>query len=127
MHKLPIILASIALLFAACGFVVNYTIQQSREEVQIVENSKQTFLNSPSPLISHVLTDSPDQILGEQAEQLGQLSVNEATLEELDTVPGVGPKTAEKIINGRPWSDFEECLRLISKRYRDEAREKLKL
>lgn len=139
--KPAIFLASLALVFATAGFVVNYTIQQSREEIQIVETSTPkpslkipyTPLNSPNlptPQISSAfpdLSDSPDLVLGEQAEEVGQLSVNDATLEELDTVPGIGPKTAQKIIDGRPWGSLEQAVNLISKRWREEARGKLKL
>jgi len=37
-----------------------------------------------------------------------QININTASEELLDTLPGVGPVTAEKIINGRPYSSIDE-------------------
>jgi competence protein ComEA len=41
------------------------------------------------------------------------ISINSATEAELDSLPGVGPVTAQKIINNRPYSDPNE---LVSKK-----------
>ncbi len=38
------------------------------------------------------------------------INVNTASGAELDTLPGVGPATAEKIINNRPYSTVDELL-----------------
>ena len=38
------------------------------------------------------------------------INVNSATSAELDTLPGIGPVTAEKIINNRPYSSVDELL-----------------
>ena len=38
----------------------------------------------------------------------GKINVNIASATELDRLWGVGPATAEKIINGRPYSSVEE-------------------
>ncbi len=38
------------------------------------------------------------------------VSLSEATLAELDTLPGIGPVTAQKIIDGRPYEVVEEIL-----------------
>src|SRR3989344_2003772 len=42
--------------------------------------------------------------------QSGFININSATEGELDKLPGVGPVTAGKIINGRPYSSVEELL-----------------
>ena len=42
--------------------------------------------------------------------QTGLVNINSATEGELDKLPGVGPVTAGKIINGRPYSSVEELL-----------------
>jgi competence protein ComEA len=40
------------------------------------------------------------------------LDLNTATLAELETLPGVGPKTAQAIIEGRPYGAVEDLLRV---------------
>jgi competence protein ComEA len=42
----------------------------------------------------------------------GLVNLNKATLAELDTLPGVGPKTAELIIAGRPYAKVEDLLKV---------------
>jgi competence protein ComEA len=39
-----------------------------------------------------------------------KISINKASLGELDTLPGVGPVTAAKIISGRPFNSVQELL-----------------
>jgi len=38
------------------------------------------------------------------------ININNASLAELDTLPGVGPVTAQKIINNRPYATVDELL-----------------
>jgi competence protein ComEA len=38
------------------------------------------------------------------------ISINDATISQLDTLPGVGPVTAQKIIDNRPYQNLEELL-----------------
>ncbi|HNU76323.1 MAG TPA: helix-hairpin-helix domain-containing protein, partial [bacterium] len=38
----------------------------------------------------------------------GKINVNKATSSELDTLPGIGPAYAEKIISNRPYKDIAE-------------------
>lgn len=40
----------------------------------------------------------------------GGININSASAEELDKLPGVGPVTAQKIIDGRPYQDVEDLV-----------------
>lgn len=41
---------------------------------------------------------------------LGTVSVNAASQQELESLPGIGPATATKIISGRPYTSLEELV-----------------
>ena len=47
---------------------------------------------------------------GDSANDGGCISINNATLQELETLNGVGPSTAQKIIDGRPYTKIEDLL-----------------
>lgn len=47
---------------------------------------------------------------GSSFEASGLININSATANQLDTLPGIGPVTAQKIISGRPYSRIEELL-----------------
>lgn len=57
---------------------------------------------------SQTATSAPSEVAGTST-----VSINSASLEVLDTLPGVGEVTAKKIISGRPYATIEE---LVSKR-----------
>jgi competence protein ComEA len=40
------------------------------------------------------------------------VNLNTATLDELDTLPGVGPATAQRIVEGRPYGAVEDLMRV---------------
>jgi|WetSurMetagenome_2_1015567.scaffolds.fasta_scaffold133302_1 competence protein ComEA len=40
------------------------------------------------------------------------VDINIATLAELDTLPGVGPATAQRIVDGRPYGSIEDLMRV---------------
>lgn len=71
------------------------TMQEALEEIQISENADMETLNPNT-----VLKDGDCIIIPEKKEEK-RVSINTATLEELVTLPGIGPKTAEKIIQYR--------------------------
>lgn len=42
--------------------------------------------------------------------QAGLININSASLDQLDSLPGIGPVTAQKIINARPFSSVDDML-----------------
>ncbi len=57
------------------------------------------------------------------------ISINTATASELDSLPGVGPATAKKIIDNRPYQTLEELVRkkVISQSLFEKLKDKLTL
>lgn len=57
----------------------------------------------------------------------GLINVNTATLSELDKLPGVGPVTAQKIVNNRPYADVDELLtkKVVGQKVFGEIKEKI--
>jgi len=55
------------------------------------------------------------------------VDINSATKEQLDVLPGIGPKRAARIIKGRPYKGKDELVgrRIISKRVYDGIKDKV--
>ncbi len=59
----------------------------------------------------------------------GTININSATAEQLDTLSGIGPTTAEKIINLRPYSSLEDLVtkKAVSQKVFDSIKDKISL
>lgn len=59
----------------------------------------------------------------------GLINVNTASMAELDTLPGVGEKTAEKIISGRQYSKIEDLVdkKIVGKAVFEKIKEKISI
>ncbi|RJR15292.1 hypothetical protein C4579_02675 [Candidatus Microgenomates bacterium] len=57
------------------------------------------------------------------------ISINSASSGELDTLPGVGPVTADKIIDGRPYGSLEDLVsrKIISQKLFENIKDSLSL
>lgn len=61
------------------------------------------------PQVGDNIVNSTGIVAGANNNSLkAQININEASLSELDNLPGVGPVTAEKIISGRPYQTVDE-------------------
>ncbi len=68
-------------------------------------------------------------VLGSQTNQNGIISINGASQTELESLAGVGPATAKKIIAGRPFSDISELVekKIITQKVFDQIKTQLGL
>jgi len=59
----------------------------------------------------------------------GSININSASEKELDTLPGVGPVTAQKIIDNRPYQALEELIskKVVSSKVFDNIKDKIAL
>ena len=48
--------------------------------------------------------------INDSTNQFNKVNINDATLEELDTLPGVGKVTGQKIIDNRPYGALQELI-----------------
>lgn len=73
---------------------------------------------------SQKLRGSAGQVIGVSE---GLLNINTASRAELEALPGIGPVTAGKIIEGRPYSGVEELLirKILKKSVYEENKDKL--
>ena len=57
------------------------------------------------------------------------ININESDIEELDTLPGVGKVTAQKIISGRPYTSIDELVtkKVISNSVYEKIKELIKI
>lgn len=92
---------------------------------QLADGTK-VYIPRVSEAVSGVLT-SDGSLQG--AAVNGLININTSSESELDTLPGVGPVTAQKIIAGRPYSSINELLdrKIVNSRVFDQIKEKVTL
>ncbi len=74
-------------------------------------------------------TNANSSTLGIETSNSGLININSATADQLDSLPGIGPVTAQKIINGRPYSDISELSskKVVSSKVYGEIKDKISL
>ncbi len=72
----------------------------------------------------NTMVDTSDGISADSS-----VSINAATEQELDSLPSIGPVTARKIVDGRPYDSLEKLvqLKILSQKVFDELHDRLKL
>lgn len=73
-----------------------------------------------------VVSNAGGQVAGSMT---NLISINMASASELDSLPGVGPVTADKIINNRPYGSLDELVnkKAVSKSVFEKIKEKISL
>jgi len=72
-------------------------------KIYVPKKSEQT------PASTTLGISTPDSTSGIQTSQ-GKININTASLSQLDTLSGVGPVTAQKIIDNRPYNSIDELV-----------------
>lgn len=76
-----------------------------------VKDEQKIFIPSIQEMFSCSSTSSNVPSNNSSSNVTGSVvSINNGTLEELDTLPGIGPSTAQKIIDARPFGTVEDLM-----------------
>jgi competence protein ComEA len=94
-------------LIAAGGLTPNANRRAINLAAKIADGQK-IYIPRVGESVNQIVGGSAIQGVGVSEDQL--ISINGATEAQLDTLPGIGPVTAGKIIDGRPYNSIEELL-----------------
>jgi competence protein ComEA len=103
-----------------------------REQVSKNINLAQKLIDSQKiyiPKIGEQISQNQTEALGLKTTSLqgSLININSASAVDLDSLPGVGPVTAQKIINNRPYSNISDLLnkKIVSSKVFGEIKDKL--
>ena len=81
---------------------------QDGEQIYVPRQGEQ----APPPPLSGVDATASSGKAGAASVPNGSVDLNTASAEELEALPGIGPKTAAQIIDNRPYGSVEDLLRV---------------
>lgn len=83
-------------------------IHQEMNLAKLVEDRDKIYIPSVEERVAASQIEAGSSSNSEESSSL--ININTASAGELDTLPGIGPSTAEKIIDARPYSQVEDLL-----------------
>jgi competence protein ComEA len=90
-------------------FALNYNLArllQDGEKIYVPKMGDKTIASGANQASGGVIPGQTSQV----STSGNQININTASTSELDKLPGVGPVTADKIIDGRPYASIDELL-----------------
>lgn len=75
----------------------------------------------------YIPREGEEQVAAQGVTQQGLININTGSSRELEVLPGIGPVTAQRIIEGRPYSTVDELLdkKVVSKAIFEKIKEKV--
>lgn len=100
---------------AAGGFTENadlYHVHKNMNLAKLIEDREKIYIPSiqESQLVASPASSVGLSAVGGSSSVVGKVNINTATQAELETLPGVGPSTAEKIVQARPYLAIEQIM-----------------
>lgn len=89
-----------------------------------LEDGAKIYIPLARESVSRSVGDSESQVIGAS---VGLININAASSSELDKLPGIGPVTAQKIIDNRPYSEIGELSskKVIGQKVFDQIKDKV--
>lgn len=110
---------------------IKYNTVLSPASPQVIPAPKVAGITTGEPGLTTPIDDQvePSNTVSAKSPSDGFISINSATKSELDTLPGVGEITAQKIIDNRPYTRLEELKekKAVNKSTYEKIKDKIKL